>query len=131
MILMRIVVTGLLVLGASAPVRAADHCLSRNEQKARTASHAVVPLSRAMRPARQHGEIINARLCERGGHLVYLLTVLGRDGKVALASIDAGNGALIGMHGEEKKSERAEDKKQDVRVQEKQDKQEEKKPEKK
>jgi hypothetical protein len=133
MILVRIVVMGLLVLGASAPALAADHCLSRNEQKAKAAAHTVVPLSRAMRSARAHGEIINARLCENGGHLVYLLTVLGGDGKVALASVDAGSGALIGVRGEEKKPEHAEDKKQDMHAQEKQDKpdKQEKKPEKK
>src|SRR5215472_12476018 len=103
MIVVRIVMAGLLLFGAAA--HAADRCLSRNEQKAKTAAHAVVPLSRAMRSVRQRGEIIHARLCERGGNLVYLLTVLGRDGKVAQTAVDAGNGALVGVHGEEKKPE--------------------------
>ncbi|HEY7662464.1 MAG TPA: hypothetical protein VH934_04985, partial [Xanthobacteraceae bacterium] len=56
----------------------------------------VMPLSRAMRQVRKHGDVIQARLCERGGKLVYLLTVLGRDGKVAHTSIDAVDGALPG-----------------------------------
>jgi uncharacterized membrane protein YkoI len=100
MILLRTVLTGLVMLGASAAASAADHCLAPNEQKARTAAHAVVPLSRAMRSVRGRGEVIHARLCERGGHLVYLLTVLGRDGKVAQASVDAGNGSFIGLRGQ-------------------------------
>jgi uncharacterized membrane protein YkoI len=102
MMLVRTVLASLLVLGANAAAQAADHCLTRNEQKAKTAAHAVVPLSRAMRPVRPRGEIIHARLCEHGGSLVYLLTVLGSDGKVAHASVDAGTGALIGAHEEEK-----------------------------
>ncbi|HEY2137138.1 MAG TPA: hypothetical protein VGH49_14700 [Xanthobacteraceae bacterium] len=88
-------------LGAGARASAADRCLSPNEQKAKTAAHAVVPLSRAMRAVKQHGEIIHARLCERGGRLVYLLTVLGLDGKVGQAEVDAGNGAVIGLRGED------------------------------
>ena len=96
MILIRTMVAGLLALGATAPASAADHCFSRNEQKAKTAAHAVVPLSRAIRQVKPNGEVIHARLCERGGRLVYLLTVLAADGKVAQASVDAANGALLG-----------------------------------
>ena len=96
MILARTMSTGLLLLGATAAASAAEHCLSRNEQKAKTAAHAVVPLSRAMHQVKQRGDVIHARLCDRDGHLVYLLTVLGTDGKVAQASIDAANGALLG-----------------------------------
>jgi uncharacterized membrane protein YkoI len=100
MILVRMVLTGFVVLGATAAACAADHCLTPNEQKAKTAAHAVVPLSRAMRSVRARGEIIHARLCEHGGRLVYLLTVLGRDGKVAQADVDAGNGSVIGLRGQ-------------------------------
>jgi len=96
MTLIRTITAGLLLLGATATAGAAEHCLSRNEQKAKTAAHAVIPLSRAMRQVKPHGDVIHARLCDRDGHLVYLLTVLGTDGKVAQASIDASNGALLG-----------------------------------
>jgi uncharacterized membrane protein YkoI len=99
MILVRTMLTAVLVLGATAAAAAADRCLTRNEQKARTAAHGVVPLSRAMGSVKQHGEVIQARLCEHSGRLVYLLTVLGPDGKVAHASVDAANGALIGPRG--------------------------------
>ncbi len=86
---------GLVLFGATAGALAADRCLTPNEQKARTASHSVVPLSRAMRP---RGEVVRARLCEQSGRLVYVLTVLAGDGKVARASVDAGNGTVIGVH---------------------------------
>ncbi len=102
MILTRTMVTGMLVLGALPPAEAADHCFSRNEQKAKAAAHAVVPLSRAMHQVKQHGDLIHARLCERDGHLVYLLTMLGTDGKVAQASVDAANGALLGQRAQGK-----------------------------
>ena len=108
MILVRTVLTGLLGLAAIDAAQAADHCLTRNEQKAKTAAHAVVPLSRAMRTVRPHGEVIRARLCEHGGSLVYLLTVLGSDGKVAQASVDAGNGTLVGPHAEDKPEKKQE-----------------------
>ncbi len=96
MILIRAMVTGLLLLGAASAASAADHCFSRAEQKAKTAAHAVMPLSRVMRQVKARGEVIHARLCERDGRLVYLLTLLATDGKVALASIDATNGAPPG-----------------------------------
>ena len=95
MILLRTMLMGMLLLAATVPARAADHCFSRNEQKAKAAAHAVVPLSRAMRQVKQHGEVIHARLCEHAGHLVYVLTVLGADGKVAQTSVDAANGAVV------------------------------------
>src|SRR5262245_3576808 len=92
MILARTMATGLLMLGATATAGAADHCLTRAEQRAQAAAHAVVPLSLVIARVKDHGSVIGARLCERGGKLVYLLTVLGRDGKVARTSVDAANG---------------------------------------
>ena len=89
---------GLVLFGATAGALAADRCLTPNEQKARTASHSVVPLSRAMRAVRPRGEVVRARLCEQSGRLVYVLTVLAGDGKVARTSVDAGNGTVIGVH---------------------------------
>jgi uncharacterized membrane protein YkoI len=96
MILIRTMLTGVLLLAAAAPAGAADHCFSRNEQKAKAAAHAVVPLSRVIRQVRPHGEVIRARLCEHGGRLVYQLTVLAKDGKVAHTSVDAADGAPLG-----------------------------------
>ena len=76
---------------------AADRCLSRAEQRAHAASHAVVPLARALRAVKaRRGELVRASLCERSGQLVYVLTLLTRDGKVARATVDAASGAVIG-----------------------------------
>jgi uncharacterized membrane protein YkoI len=73
-------------------------CLSRQEQRAKAVARSVVPLSKAVRTARSHasGDLLGAKLCERNGKLVYLLTLLGRDGKVVRATVDAGNGSVIG-----------------------------------
>jgi outer membrane biosynthesis protein TonB len=100
--LVRMTLVGLLLLGAAPAASAADRCLTGNEQRAKTAAHAVIPLSRAMRAVRAHGEIIRARLCEHGGRLVYVLTVLSGDGKVAEAGVDAGNGAVVALREQEK-----------------------------
>jgi uncharacterized membrane protein YkoI len=54
-----------------------------------------------MRAVKQHGEIIHAQLCEQDGRLVYLLTVLGRDGKVGQAIVDAANGSVISLRGQD------------------------------
>ncbi len=104
--LVRTMLVSLLVLGATAAAHAADRCLTGNEQRAKTAAHAVIPLSRAMRAVRAHGEIIRARLCEHGGRLIYLLTVLARDGKVVEKGVDAGNGALVALREKEKKEKK-------------------------
>lgn len=73
-----------------------QHCLSRQEQRARIAARSVVPLAHAARTAKgRGGDLLNARLCERNGKLVYLLTVLARNGKVLRVAVDAGTGALV------------------------------------
>ena len=40
-------------------------------------------------------EVVRARLCDHGKGLVYVLTVLARDGKVGTASMDAASGAFL------------------------------------
>jgi uncharacterized membrane protein YkoI len=95
----RLVVIAGLVLAASAPAFAAerDRCLSPEERRAKIASHEVVPLARAIRAIKvRRAEVVRASLCERAGKLVYLLTVLHRDGKVARVAVDAGSGTVMG-----------------------------------
>ena len=85
--------------GAGAGV-AADpmRCLGTEQRRAAIVSHKAIPLARAVRAARgRHaGDLVGARLCESGPGLVYVLTLLSRDGKVTRATIDAGSGRLIG-----------------------------------
>jgi uncharacterized membrane protein YkoI len=79
---------------------AADRCLSRAEQRAEILEHKLMRLSKAMTEVklRVGGDVVGARLCEQGGKLVYVLTVLARDGKVARETVDAVNGVLVGEH---------------------------------
>ncbi|RAI42620.1 PepSY domain-containing protein [Rhodoplanes roseus] len=72
-------------------------CLTRAEQRARSAAHQVVPLAKAAQAVKaKQGELLRARLCEQNGRLVYLLTVLPRGGKLVRATVDAGTGTLVG-----------------------------------
>jgi uncharacterized membrane protein YkoI len=45
--------------------------------------------------AKIRGEVVRARLCRRDRGLVYVLTVLARDGKVSHAVVDAANGKVV------------------------------------
>jgi uncharacterized membrane protein YkoI len=45
---------------------------------------------------RMAGTVVRARLCHGQDGLVYVLTVLGRDGKVARMIVDASKGTLVG-----------------------------------
>lgn len=81
-------------VGRSAPQQ--GHCLSRQEQRARIAAHAAIPLGKAVRAVKGHGDLLRARLCLRRGKLLYLLTILGRHGKVLRVTIDAKTGRMVG-----------------------------------
>lgn len=88
-----------LATSSFAAERSHGACLDKAEQRAAVASHRAIPLARAIRSVRAHGrraEVVRADLCERGGRLVYVLTLLPRSGKVTRAVIDAGSGDPIG-----------------------------------
>jgi len=92
----------ILLLGLSLPARAAHPphyaCLNKAEQRAAVAQHRVIPLAQAIKALRAHGrraELVRARLCHHGNGLVYVLTLLARNGKVSNVTIDAENGELI------------------------------------
>ncbi len=95
-----LVLAWLAFAGGSAVASAAEpmRCLSVEERRAAITAQKAVPLVRAIRAARVRsgGDLVRARLCEGGGRLVYLLTLLARDGKVTRVTIDAGSGRLIG-----------------------------------
>lgn len=71
-------------------------CLDQRER--RTEAGKLVPLAAAMHTAkaRMPGTVVRARLCHGPEGLVYVLTVLARDGKVARIVVDAVKGTLIG-----------------------------------
>jgi len=98
-------VSSLLVFGllAAEPAFAANPperaCLDKAEQRAAVATHMAVPLAEVVKTRRargQYGELVRARLCRRDGGLVYVLTLLGRSGKVVQTTVDAANGEVIG-----------------------------------
>ena len=71
-------------------------CLDQKER--RTEAGKFVPLAAAMHTARSRmpGTVVRARLCHGPDGLVYVLTVLARDGKVARITVDAVKGTLVG-----------------------------------
>ena len=84
-----------------APARAAElahNCLDQKERRAEVESGRVVRLDTALRAVRSKmaGTLVRARLCRGNDGLVYVLTVLARDGKVARLTVDAVKGTLVG-----------------------------------
>jgi uncharacterized membrane protein YkoI len=82
-----------------APARAAElahNCLDQKERRAEVESGRVVRLDTALRAVRSKvpGTLVRARLCHGNDGLVYVLTVLPRDGKVARLNVDAAKGTL-------------------------------------
>jgi uncharacterized membrane protein YkoI len=71
-------------------------CLDQRERHAEAGK--IIPLTAAMRTARARmpGTVVRARLCRGSDGLVYVLTVLARDGKVARLTVDAVKGTLVG-----------------------------------
>jgi uncharacterized membrane protein YkoI len=99
-IALRALVSALLLAAVPAgESRAADpiQCLAADQVRAAVAAHQAVPLGRAMHHAKSRfgGEIVRAQLCRRPNGLVYVLTVLARDGKVTRAIIDAASGKML------------------------------------
>jgi uncharacterized membrane protein YkoI len=76
-------------------------CLSKAEQRAAISSGQAVTLATAIRSVRGSvrgrgtREVVRARLCRQEGKLVYLLTLLARDGKVTHMAVDATSGKVV------------------------------------
>lgn len=82
------------------PVRAEAErtCLNQKERRAEIESGKLIRLSVAMHEAKRRmpGAVVRARLCHGHDGLVYVLTVLAHDGKVARIAIDAMKGTVAG-----------------------------------
>ena len=74
-------------------------CLTRDQQRTAIAERRAVPLAtvRTSVRARVPGEMVRARLCQEPERLIYLLTVLPRDGKVRRVIVDAKSGAVVSV----------------------------------
>lgn len=81
------------------PSAASSACLSRTEQLAAISEGRSVSLAKAKRAVRGRSgaEVVDAKLCESSKGLHYRLTLLGRDGKVMRATVDAATGTLLSI----------------------------------
>lgn len=73
-------------------------CLGQKERKAANESGKIIHLATAIRSVKKRmpGAVVRARLCRGKDGLVYVLTVLARDGKVARLTVDAVKGTVVG-----------------------------------
>lgn len=73
-------------------------CLNHQERRAANESGKVIHLAAAIHSARKRmpGAVVRARLCRDKDGLVYVLTVLAHDGKVARLTVDAIKGTVVG-----------------------------------
>jgi hypothetical protein len=102
-LMIRTAVIAALLIGLSAPARAAEHhaCLGKPEQRAVIAHGQAVTLGAAIRSVRGSvrgrgaREVVKARLCRGPNGLVYVLTVLARNGKVTHMTVDATSGKVV------------------------------------
>jgi len=90
----------------AAEQRVAGHraCLSKAEQRAAISHGQAVTLAEAIRAVRGRAarvrgrsarEVVRAQLCREPGGLVYVLTVLARNGKVTHMKVDAASGKVV------------------------------------
>jgi uncharacterized membrane protein YkoI len=88
----------ILSLAPAGAAELAQVCLDQKERRAEVESGRVVRLDTALRAVRSKmaGTLVRARLCRGNDGLVYVLTVLARDGKVARLTVDAVKGSLVG-----------------------------------
>ena len=85
-------------VASHAPAADLQACLTRAEQQVAVDRGQAVPLATAIRAARGHSrgrQVVKAQLCQESEKLVYVLTVLARDGKVTHARVDAASGGMI------------------------------------
>jgi uncharacterized membrane protein YkoI len=91
-------IAAVLAILSASPVHATDQqaCLSRDEQQSAVMAGKALPLASAVKAVQGRGrQVVRAQLCSEAKGLVYVLTVLARDGKVTRAKVDAASGGLI------------------------------------
>ena len=72
-------------------------CLSKEERRAAAAGSQLINVAAAIKTVkgRSSRDVIRVSLCHSPKGLVYVLTLLGRDGKVTRASVDATSGLVV------------------------------------
>jgi uncharacterized membrane protein YkoI len=87
------------IMAVPSDALAADtlHCLAGDEQRAASLNGKTMPLATVIHTLhRAPKDVIKAQLCQDSDRLIYKLTLLGRDGKVKRAIVDAVNGSMVG-----------------------------------
>lgn len=79
--------------------RGAFTCLSDAELREEIAAKRAIPQAAALKAARAAvtAEPVRARLCQRDGALVYVITALAKDGKVTRLTLEAATGRVVGQ----------------------------------
>jgi uncharacterized membrane protein YkoI len=87
----------LLLAGMEITPALADSCLSAEDTRAVVMQKNLVPLQDIVRTARSSSdaELISARLCETNGNMVYMIAMLGKNGRVMRMTVDARSGEII------------------------------------
>lgn len=103
--MIRVLIVAAAVAAVSPPTMAAEKdaqvCLGKVEQRAAISHGQAVTLAQAIRSVRGSvrgrgaREVVRARLCREENGLVYLLTLLARDGKVTHMAVDATSGKVV------------------------------------
>jgi uncharacterized membrane protein YkoI len=72
-------------------------CFSAEETRAHVVKLGLVSLHDVVRSARggNEADLLSARLCETNGNMVYMIAMLGRDGRVMRMTVDARTGSVI------------------------------------
>jgi hypothetical protein len=104
-VMMRVLAIAATLTALSVPAHAGPDeeraCLNKVEQRAALSSGQTVTLAAAIRSVRGSvrgrgtREVVKARLCRERNGLVYLLTLLTRDGKVTHTAVDATSGKVV------------------------------------
>jgi hypothetical protein len=91
-------------LAQQAPVAVQPHqappgqgCFNPRDQRAAVYQGRTIRLGAAMRAIRAHDgdELLRAELCRNSSGLIYVLTILSRNGHVSRAVVDARTGVVI------------------------------------
>jgi uncharacterized membrane protein YkoI len=87
----------LIIVAGISPAAAEQVCFGADETRVLVERHQLISLHDVVRSARTGGssELISARLCETNGQLVYMIAMLGRDGRLVRMSVDARTGSVI------------------------------------
>jgi uncharacterized membrane protein YkoI len=95
--LLRAVLALAVSAGLAIPAGAQDAaCLTQDQIRDAVGAGHAVPATVATRAARDvsSGEILRVRLCRHENQLVYFVTTLGRDGRLAHVTVDGSSGKV-------------------------------------